>query len=257
MTYDHGILCLTFDNMGHALSVGQGKRAGPDNEEVDLTVGYPKVLCLLDALGLKATFFIEGWNALHHPEAVKSLAEHGHEIGLHGWVHEVFHSLTAIDAERVLVDAQAAFRLIGIEPRGFRAPGGIRGPHTAAILGKLALQYDSSVDESATTMSPRLLEGGIPNIPWQWPLIDYYQYYMHPKGARTPEQLETLWSEQLVRAAEDRTLVTFIIHASVSGVDPSRLAVIERLLLMATSDPRLEVLTAGEVADRVRSRLLA
>jgi hypothetical protein len=106
-------------------------------------------------------------------------------------------------------------------------------------------------------MSPRLLEGGIPNIPWQWPLIDYYQYYMHPKGARTPEQLETLWSEQLVRAAEDRTLVTFIIHASVSGVDPSRLAVIERLLLMATSDPRLEVLTAGEVADRVRSRLLA
>ncbi|MNP21857.1 hypothetical protein D3C76_1144930 [compost metagenome] len=173
-------------------------------------------------------------------------------MGLHGWAHEVFHQLDRIDAERVLIDALAAFRNIGVEPRGFRAPGGTRGKYTVEILQKLGLVYDSSVEDPAVTMTPRLLEGGIVNVPWQWPLIDYYQYYMHPDGPRTPAQLESYWSAQLEQAAAGAELITFIIHAFVSGVDDEHLSVIERLLRKAKADSRLEILTASEVADRVQ-----
>ncbi|MNF24271.1 Peptidoglycan deacetylase [compost metagenome] len=247
-----GVLCLTFDNMGSAAKVGRREVSGPDPKDRDLVLGYPRVLDLLDSLDLKATFFIEGWNALHHPEHVTELIKRGHEVGLHGWAHEVFHQLDRIDAERVLIDALAAFRNIGVEPRGFRAPGGTRGKYTVEILQKLGLVYDSSVEDPAVTMTPRLLEGGIVNVPWQWPLIDYYQYYMHPDGPRTPAQLESYWSAQLEQAAAGAELITFIIHAFVSGVDDEHLSVIERLLRKAKADSRLEILTASEVADRVQ-----
>jgi peptidoglycan-N-acetylglucosamine deacetylase len=253
---ERGILCLTFDNMGHAAEVGRGLRAGPDAQELDLIAGYPALLGLLDDLDQRATFFIEGWNALHHPNAVRELADRGHEIGIHGWVHEVFHSLDATAAERVVADAQAAFRLLGIDPQGFRAPGGTRGAYTAGILTKLGIRFDSSIDEDAETMVPRLLDGDIPSVPWQWPMVDYYQYIMHPDGPRTPSQLESLWTRRLDQAARDGSLLTVIFHAFVSCVDADRFAVVKRLLRRAKEDARLEVLTAGQVADRVRRRLM-
>lgn len=251
-----GVVCLTFDNMGSAAQVGRRELSGPDPKDEGLVIGYPRVLDLLDSLELKATFFIEGWNALHHPERVTELVERGHEVGLHGWVHETFHKLDRVDAKRVLVDALTAFRAIGIEPRGFRAPGGVRGQYTVDILKELGLAYDSSVDDPAENMVPGLLEGGIANVPWQWPLIDYYHYFMHPEGPRTPAQLESFWESQLEQTASNAGFLTFIIHAFVSGVADERLAVIERLLKKAKADERLEILTASQVAERVMTAQL-
>lgn len=247
-----GVLCLTFDNMGSAAEVGRRELSGPDPKDEGLLAGFPRLLDLLDVLDLKATFFIEGWNALHHPDRVVELVQRGHEVGLHGWTHEVFHQLDRIDAERVLIDSLASFRAIGVEPTGFRAPGGVRGKYTLEILRDLGLSYDSSVDEVAENMVPRLLEGDFPNVPWQWPMIDYYQYYMHPEGGRTAKQLESAWGKYLEQVSIHGGLVTFIIHAFVSGTSDDRFEVIERLLRRARSDPNLEVLTACEVAKRIQ-----
>src|ERR1700677_486394 len=52
---------------------------------------------LLDALaqhGHRATFFILGWVADHHPETVRKIAAAGHEIGCHSYQHRLVHSLT-------------------------------------------------------------------------------------------------------------------------------------------------------------------
>lgn len=246
----NGILCLTIDNMGSAASVGRGERSGPNPQDPDLVTGFPRCLDLLDKLGLKATFFIEGWNGLHHPERVRELVERGHEVGVHGWVHEVFGKLDSIAAERALIDSLAAFRAIGIEPKGFRAPGGVRGPHLIELLTKHGISYDSSVDEAATETQPKLLEGRLPNVPWLWPMIDYYQYYMHPEGARSPEQLEETWCRAIGEAATQGTLVTIICHAFVSGVDDQRLAALERVLRYAIGLDNLDICTASEVAER-------
>lgn len=245
-----GVLCLTIDNMGSAGSVGRGERSGPDPQEPDLVTGFPRCLDLLDTLGLKATFFIEGWNGLHHPDRVRELVERGHEVGLHGWVHEAFAQLDSVAAERVLIDSLAAFRAIGIEPRGFRAPGGVRGPHAVGLLTKLGIFYDASVDEAATETQPNLLDGRLPNVPWLWPMIDYYQYHMHPEGPRSPEQLEETWCRAIDEAAAHGTLVTIICHAFVSGTDERRLAAIERVLRYAIGLDNLEICTAFEVAGR-------
>lgn len=252
-----GVLCLTFDNMGSAIAVGQGQVAsrGGDDEG---PAGYPETLEMLDRLGLRATFFLEGWNALHNPRAVREIAERGHEIGVHGWTHEVFHSLSSVEAERVLADSLAAFRALDIEPTGFRAPGGKRGVRTLPILKKLGFAYDSSIDHLANAISgdaphpaPMLLNGDFPNIPWQWPLIDYYQYYMHPAGQQAPETVAALFAEHIDRAAETGTLCTLILHAFVSFQDDARRDAVEQVLERAKADTRIEILTAGAVADRL------
>jgi peptidoglycan-N-acetylglucosamine deacetylase len=246
-----GVLCLTFDNMGHAIEVGQGKRPGPDQDELDLVVGYPRVFSLLEELDVSATFFIEGWNALHHPREVSKIAELGYEVGLHGWVHETFHTLPPIEAERVLIDSLAAFRALNIRPEGFRAPGGLRGESTLALLRKLGIKYDCSAYEGSDSVGPSVLEGDFPSIPFKWPLIDYYQYFMHPDGPQSPLQLESLWADELDAAAARSAIITIIFHPFVSGNDPDKFATMERLLKRAKANSHLEILSAGELAGRL------
>jgi peptidoglycan-N-acetylglucosamine deacetylase len=248
-----GLLCLTCDNMGSAVEVGQRKRAGPDPCDPSLTVGYPRWLALLERLGLSATFFIEGWNGLHHPQQVRGLVERGHEVGLHGWVHETFAQLPLLDAERVLIDAAAAFRNLGIKPRGFRAPGGLRGPHATALLEKMGLDYDSSVDDLRNeVMRPRLIGNGLVTIPWRVEAIDYF-HFVSLSPSPSPEAVERSWNTMIDQAAESDGLVTFIFHAMTIGVEAQRLAMAERVLRRTLAHPGIEVLRADALADRVRA----
>ena len=248
---DRGVVCLTFDNMGSAYEVGQRIRSAQDPDDEGLRRGYPNLLRLLDHLGLRASFFIEGWNAIPNPDLVREIASRGHEIGLHGWVHETFHVLDDIDAERVLADAQAAFRAIGVAPVGFRAPGGRRGRSTVTLLDRMGVAFDSSVDAEAKVTEPVLLNGRLPNVPWLWELIDYYQYHMHPEGARSPEQYERLLLETLERTADTRGTMTPIFHAHVSGIAPDRFGGVARFLNAAAANDRIEILPASSVAARL------
>ena len=116
-----GTLCLTFDNMGRARDIAEGRASGPDDAEPGLAVGYPRLLGLLDELDLRGTFFIEGWNGLHHPDRVEELGRRGDEVGLHGWVHERFASLDKLRAEQLLHDGTAAPSRIGLPPNS-RSP---------------------------------------------------------------------------------------------------------------------------------------
>src|SRR5262245_27697552 len=47
----------------------------------------PKLLDLLAAHHIRATFFVIGENVAEHPEIVARAAREGHEIGNHSWSH--------------------------------------------------------------------------------------------------------------------------------------------------------------------------
>lgn len=241
-------ICLTFDNMGSAYDVGQRSRAAQDPDDRSLSDGYPAVLAVLAELGLRATFFIEGWNTLHNAGLIQEVLRRGHEVGLHGWVHERFKDLAAVDVERIMLDSYAGFKTIGVTPVGFRAPGGERGDFVLPVIQRLGLAFDSSVEPEAVATEPHLLDTGLPNIPWRWELIDYYQYYMHPDGEQTPPQYEALLFAALDEAIERRGTMTPIFHAHVSGVEAQRLAVLTRFLTTAAADDRVRILPASVVA---------
>lgn len=262
---DAGTLCLTFDNMGRAREIAEGSASVPDALEPGLAIGYPRLLGLLDELDLHGTFFIEGWNGLHHPERVQELAARGHEVGLHGWVHEKFGALDKPRAEQLLHDGTASLARLGLRAAGFRAPGGIRGKHTAEILRSLAYRYDSSTDVEAEapgadsysvpdadyySVKPGLLAPDLAHIPWRYAMVDSIQYLRHPVRPRTPAELEASWLAAIEGTAEARATTTVVIHAFVSGVDDERFAVVRRVLTHARKR-NLEIITAGALAERI------
>lgn len=247
--------------MGRAREIGLGLAGTPDPAEPSLAIGYPRLLGLLDELGLQGTFFIEGWNALHHAERVLELMARGHEVGLHGWVHEDFGTLDRHKAEQVLHDGTAAMQRIGIRPMGFRAPGAIRGPFAAAILTDLGYRYDSSTDHAQTSaveaadfvgaLEPAWLAPGLAHVPWRYAMVDSVQYLRNAAGAVTPRQLETAWIGMIDRAAEHGCTLTVVIHPYVSGVDDNRFAAVRAVLSHARKHPGIEIRTAGALAERV------
>lgn len=255
-----GTLCLTFDNMGRARDIAEGRASTPDAAEPGLAIGYPRLLALLDELDLRGTFFIEGWNGLHHPERVLQLAERGHEVGLHGWVHEKFAALDKRGAEQLLHDGTASLARLGLTPAGFRAPGGLRGQYTIPILRSLGYRYDSSsgrepdADADEVFVKPGLLAPDLAHIPWRAAMVDSIQYLRHPVRPRTPKELEAGWLAAIDGAAAARATVTVVIHAFVSGVDDERFAVVRRVLTHARKRGDIEVTTAGALAERVFAR---
>jgi peptidoglycan/xylan/chitin deacetylase (PgdA/CDA1 family) len=256
-----GTLCLTFDNMGRAREVGLGLASGPDPDEPSLAVGYPRLLALLDELGLRGTFFIEGWNALHHPDRVLDLVRRGHEVGLHGWVHENFAALDRTQAEQVMHDGTKAMRGIGVDVRGFRAPGAFRGAHTVDLLRALGYRYDSSTelrqedetDDFAGALEPCLLAPGLAHVPWRYAMVDSIQYLRNVAAAPTPAELAARWRAMIDRAAEARCTMALVIHAYVSGVDDARFAAVRDVLTYARRRGGIEICTARSLAERALS----
>ena len=241
------LACFTFDNMGEAADVGAGLRDGPraDGADPSLTIGYPRLYELLAATGVRATFFVEGWNGVHHPDAVAEVVRRGHELGMHGFAHEVWHQLPPDDEEAWAARATAALtRAAGVRPAGFRAPGGARTAHTETVLRRLGYRYDASLGDG---MRPQVLPSGLAQVPFVWTGVDGF-HYLRPEPA-DPEAVRAAWLRALAQVAERGGLFLLVCHAFVTGVDEMRRAVLGDVLRAATNDTRLSVRTAGEIAD--------
>ncbi len=93
----------------------------------------PKVLDLLAANGVRATFSMVGQQAQAYPKLVRRIARAGHGMCNHSMTHpQPFGALATPAIRRQIRDAQSAISdAAGKEPDLFRAPG---GNWTAAVL---------------------------------------------------------------------------------------------------------------------------
>ena len=88
-------------------------------------VAVPRILKLLDRHGVKATFYVPAVTALIHPDEQRRIVAEGHEIGIHGWIHEL-NSVLPHDDERELMlrSADTLEKICGMRPVGcVRRPG--------------------------------------------------------------------------------------------------------------------------------------
>jgi peptidoglycan/xylan/chitin deacetylase (PgdA/CDA1 family) len=243
------IACFTFDNMAEAADVGSGRfDLATAAEDPSLAVGYPALFRLLEKHGVRATFFVEGWNGIHHPAAVEEIVSRGHELGMHGWVHETWRDLDP-ETERDLAAraTDALERAGGVRPRGFRAPGGHRTAATEAILAELGYRYDASLGDG---MRPQLLPSGLVQLPFRWAAVDGF-HYLASDPPQPADRVRDLWLEALKRTVQRGGLFVLVCHAFVTGVDEGRLAALEAVMSEAAGDARVEIGTMRDVAEHV------
>jgi len=123
------------------------------------TKTLPRVLEILRRQGVKATFFLSGPWAHHHPELVKAIVADGHEIASHGQEHV---NLSQYDRAAVARNISSAHdilqRLSGQTPRFFRPPDG---------------DYDDLVVAVARELGHETVIWSVDSLDWKNPGADY------------------------------------------------------------------------------------
>jgi peptidoglycan/xylan/chitin deacetylase (PgdA/CDA1 family) len=98
--------------------------------------------------GLKLTIFVVGQDAAlpKNENALRRLAEGGHNFGNHSFSHEPwFHTYTPDVVEREIRLAEEHIeRVTGQRPRGYRGPGFSLTPETLAVLSRRGYRFDAS-----------------------------------------------------------------------------------------------------------------
>jgi len=127
-------------------------RADWERQESRVVGNTRRILTLLAETGTRATFFVLGWVADRHPELVREIAAAGHEIGSHGYAHELVYRQTpgefGADLERSLEAIGRALPGDGDRRLGYRAPAFSVTDDSRWALDVLrahGIRYDSSV----------------------------------------------------------------------------------------------------------------
>ena len=108
-----------------------------------------KILDLFRTHDTKATFFVLGWVADHFPDVVRMIEAEGHEIGTHGYYHNLLTNMTPSQFEEDL--EKSLVSLSKLTPQkiiGHRASNFTIVESTLwalEILAKYGIEYDSSV----------------------------------------------------------------------------------------------------------------
>ncbi len=110
------------------------------------------VRCILELLRVyntTGTFFVLGWVADHYPDVVRMIAAEGHEIGTHGYDHNLITDMTPEGFESDLVKSLEALARLTSQPIvGHRASNFTIVKSTLwalEIMARNGIQYDSSI----------------------------------------------------------------------------------------------------------------
>jgi peptidoglycan/xylan/chitin deacetylase (PgdA/CDA1 family) len=251
-------LSFDFDNETLALRNGQTLPSLLSTGEYGSRAALPRVLALLEKYKIPATFFIPGVSAKLYPEDVKRIAGAGHEIGIHGWIHEWTSSLSR-DEERMLMERSLATiqELTGKKPVGIRTGSWEYSANTAELIAELGLVYDSSL--MADDMPYEVMSDGRPTgiveLPVEWILDDYPYFNMDRfAGLRPhtpPSGVYEVWSSEFDVAYDEGSLFLLTMHPQIVG-HRSRMAMLEKLVQYMRSRPGVWFATHEQVARYVK-----
>jgi peptidoglycan/xylan/chitin deacetylase (PgdA/CDA1 family) len=221
-------------------------------------VCVPRILQLLRTYDVRATFYVPAVVALMYPDEQRQIVAEGHEIGIHGWIHEL-NSVLPYDAERDLMRRSAATleKITGKRPVGLRTPSWDFSPHTLAIEQEMGLLYDSSLmaDEDCYEL---LLDGvptGIVELPVEWVRDDAVYFMMHRfqslRPYTPPADVFDIFRREFDGAYEAGGIFQLTMHPHFSGYR-SRIWILEELIRYARAKGDVWFATHAEVAAWAR-----
>lgn len=253
-------VALSFDCDHETFEMGQGGRAVGRLAwgEFGRRVGVPRILDLLRRHDVPATFFMPAVCALIDPDEPRRIAAQGHEIGIHGYIHEN-NSLLAYDDERALTErARDVLRAAsGTDPVGLRSANWDLSADTIRIAAEMGLLYDSSLmaDEEPYELLVDGAPTGLVEVPVEWMRDDavYLLFNRNPptRPYTPPEAVLALFLREFDAAWEAGGVFQLVMHPFVIGYR-SRIFILDEIVRHAKAKGDVWFATHAEVAALAR-----
>ena len=182
----------------------------------------PQVLSLLEAHGVRATFFCIGAQVRAHPGLAREMLARGHGIENHSERHLHRFSLLGPQAmaAEVLRAQESIATVTGVSPRFFRAPAGLRNPFLEPVLAQANLTLVSwtrrgfdTVSADAAAITRRLTRGLAPGD-----ILLVHDGHAALNAAGSPVVLSVL--PALLQAVAARGLTCMTLGAACAGAVP-------------------------------------
>jgi len=254
---------MSFDSDHETIPLREGE-TGPGKlaqGEYGSRVAVPRILAMLERFSVPASFFMPAVSALLHPDEARTYVAAGHELAVHGWIHERNMLLTDKDEKQLtLRSLEILEQLTGVRPVGIRTPSWDFSENTLRIIGELGFTYDSSLmaDDDCYELLADGKPTGIVELPVEW-IRDDAPYFMMERYSSLrpympPRDVLTLWCDEFDSAYEEGGLFQLTLHPHIIG-HRSRMVVLGELLAHITSRPRVWFATHEAIARHVRSAL--
>ena len=235
------IVCLTFDFDTQSGFIARGMTTPTPLSRGEFgLIGARRILALLKAHGLPATWFIPGFTIESHPSACAQVVEHGHEVAHHSWAHVPPAQQSCEEEEADLVRANGCIeRLTGRKARGYRSPAWDLSAHTIDLLLAHGFVYNSSLmggdywpyrarrGDRAELGKPFVLgeETSLIEMPISWSLDDY-PHFEFVRGAtgvlpglQSARTVMASWLDEFryMQRTVDWGVLTYTMHPFVIG----------------------------------------
>lgn len=225
--------------------------------------GMPRILDILRRHGAKASFYVPAVVALIHEEEQRRVVAEGHEVAIHGWIHEL-NSVLPYEAERDLVfrSADVLEQVTGVRPVGMRTPSWDFSPNTLRIEKELGLLYDSSLmaDDDCYELVMDGEPTGVVELPVEWVRDDAVYFGMHRfqslRPYTPPSDVLDIFLREFDAAYEAGGMFQLTMHPHIIG-KRSRIWILEEVIRHAKAKGRVWFATHAEIAELARAQLHA
>lgn len=186
-------------------------------------VAIPRLIQIFRRFGLHQSFYFPAWCMEQYPHLVETVLAGGHEVGLHGYLHEPANKLSR-EHEAELLDRgiEITRTVTGHRPTGWRAPLYSFSENTADLIAERGFLYDSSLmaDDVPYVLASRsgdVIEVPIHDMSDDWPqYVDNWDFDFHASIKPPALGIETFKAE-FDAAWEHHGLWVSVWHPFVSG----------------------------------------
>ena len=218
------------------------------------SVAMPRILEMMDAHGIKASYYIPGYVAETHPDLVREIVRRGHEVSHHGYMHEAPASMNAEEEEQVLERGISILEeLTGQRPLGYRSPSWELSEVSLELLASHGFQYDSSLMGDDAPYFVETSRGNLVEIPVSW-LLDDAPNFSHAPGAqrfgpmKNPDEVYANWKAEFDGIYHYGRAYILTMHPQHIG-RPGRLMMLNKLINYIKSMPNVTFMRGVDLAE--------
>ncbi|MGE0719624.1 MAG: polysaccharide deacetylase [Alphaproteobacteria bacterium] len=198
--------------------------------------GVPRILDILKRYDAPASFYVPAVVAKLYPDEQRRVVAEGHEVAIHGWIHERNSILPEADERDLQMrSADVLEKVTGVRPVGIRTPSWDFSPNTLAITKEMGLIYDSSLMADVDCYE-LMMDGentGVVELPVEWIRDDAVYFSMLRFGGlrpyTPPEGVFDIFRRELDAAHAEGGLFQLTMHPHITGYR-SRVWILEEII---------------------------